>query len=116
MFVGDCRRFRYSSMYKEIIAFMILIALPIFFWSRGIIRNHTKDMLAGILFLIIVSSVLMWIIKVSIPTIGFLFFSFGVATLIAGALAKKDSVLKRQNCNAIGIFFIILGFCTSLIM
>lgn len=97
------------------ITYIILHAVPIFFWARGIIRNNRNDMIAGVILLYIVSLVIFAMMR-HIPALASPFICFGAVTYIAGAFAKNNSELKSKNRNAIGIFFIALGLCASIIM
>jgi hypothetical protein len=96
----------------------LAVAMPFFFWVRGIVRGSKGDLAAGVVLLVVISLGAMMVVGHSgvFSGIGGLLLLFGLATLIAGSFAKPDCPIKRKDRIAVAMLFIILGILGSMII
>ena len=97
---------------------LVVSALPFVFWIRGILKGSKNDILAGFIILMAVLLIHLFSSRSSgvFTTIGGILFLFGVATLIAGNFSSPECPIKPKDLSAIGLLFVFLGFCASLML
>lgn len=91
------------------------LAMPIFFWVRGIGRGNKSDLMAGAIILAFIAFALIAVARGIVGwegafTIAGLFLViFGIAALLAESIAKPDCPLRRKHRILIGVLLIALG-------
>lgn len=99
---------------NEIIFYLslLLVALPYFFWGRGIIRGNINDLVMGVTILLIILGGLVALGGFQIG--GILLFIFGGITLALDYFAKPNCPINRTSRISIAIIIcIVLGVLFS---
>ena len=94
------------------IGMVILIpAVGLFFWVRGLVRASMGDLVAGLAILLLVSAGILIVLRDSqgFHIAGCILIVFGVATLGARPFAKDQPPVKRRDLIPAGILFIVVG-------
>ena len=113
--------FAVGYKYLEIATYVMLtlvLGIAIYFWGRGIRNVRSSDLIAGLAIFVILCIILFVMSADSgvFSLIGELALVFGIATLLLSALARPGSRFPKSTVIAIGVLFIVVGLCASVII
>lgn len=99
------------SSIAPVILMILVPALSLFFWVRGLVRASMGDLVAGVAILFFISTSVLIVMRHSgaFNIVGCVLIVFGIGTLAARPFAKDKPPVKRRDLIPAGILFVIFG-------
>jgi len=99
------------------VASLIIEAIAVFFWLRGLYRKCKADVVVGWVLLMIAMGLCLKASWGSLSSLSLPLVIFGAANLTASFVDRqKTSIISADHLRLLGIVCLILAFCSSIML
>ncbi len=97
---------------------ILLPAISLFFWIRGLVRTNLGDIAAGLGILLVTCSAVLFILRSSAAFngVGAVLILYGAGTYVASRFTSDNRWFKRKDLVLSAILFVVVGFCGLIVV